>query len=332
VVSSLGAGRTHDIFVVGTSAGGVQALKTLAAGLPADFPGAVFAVIHTAPDSSGLMAQILDREGPLVALYPRDGDEIRTGHIYLAPPDHHLTVGPGHVHLSRAPRENASRPAVNPLFRSAARVYGPRVVGVVLTGTLDDGTAGMIMVEEHGGVTIVQDPEDADFGDMPENVMQFVDVDHVLPLADIPGCLVSLAHRALTRGNPMAKRNERVEQTELLENEALGISCPDCHGSLWEVTEGELVEYRCRIGHLYSPESLMHHLTTRTAEELESTYRAFQEEAAMADKMVERAVARNAPFGRTERFRRRAAAARGRADAVVRAMEVPGQPLPESAD
>jgi two-component system chemotaxis response regulator CheB len=332
VATSSAPRRGHDIIVVGTSAGGVQTLKTLAEGLPADFPGAVFVVIHTAPDAPGLMAQILARAGPLPALYPSEGEEIRPGRIYVAPPDHHMVLGPGHVHLSRGPRENASRPSVNPLFRSAARTYGSRVVGVILTGALDDGTAGMIAIEEAGGVTIVQDPEDADFRDMPESALAFVDVDHVLPASEIPACLVALARRPLTGVTAMDPSAKRVEQVELPKHQASGLACPECHGALWEVSEGNLIEYRCRVGHLYSPDSLMHHLTTRSIEELESTHRALEEEAAMAEKMLERAVDRNAPAGRTARFRRRAAAARARAAAVARAIEMPGEPPPEAAD
>jgi two-component system, chemotaxis family, protein-glutamate methylesterase/glutaminase len=332
VAASAAPSLHHDIFVLGTSAGGVSALKTIAEGLPADFPGSLFMVIHTAPDSPGLMPQILNRAGPLPALYPEQGEAIRPGHIYVAPPDQHLILGPGHVHLSRAPRENATRPSVNPLFRSAARTYGPRVVGVILTGTLDDGTAGLITVEEMGGVTIVQDPSDADFGDMPESALTFVDVDHVLPLSDIAACLASLSKRPVTRGVRMEPTTDRVEEVELPYNEATGLACPECHGGLWEVQEGDLTEYRCRIGHLYSPDSLMHHLATRSLEEVESTYRALEEEVAMAEKMVERAVARNIHPGRTARFRRRAVAARARANAVAQAMTMPIDPSPEAAD
>jgi two-component system chemotaxis response regulator CheB len=235
------------------------------------------------------------------------------------------------VHLSRGPRENAARPSVNPLFRSAARTYGPRVVGVILTGSLDDGAAGLIVVEECGGVTIVQDPEEADFKDMPQNALTFVDADYVLPVAEIAPRLVSLSQRAVAREDPMEQRSEPVEEVPLVENQASGLACPECHGALWEVREGELLEYRCRIGHLYSPETLMHHLTTRSIEEVESAYRALAEEVSMAEKMLERARARNAPTGRTALFKRRVDAARARVEAVGRALALPG-PTAEPAD
>lgn len=332
MAETLRAGHTHDVVVVGTSAGGVQALKALAAGMPANYGGSIFVVIHTAPDSPGLLPQILERGGPLPARYPDDGEAIEPGHIYLAPPDQHLVIRPGHLHLSRGPRENASRPSVNPLFRSAARSYGPRVVGVILTGTLDDGTAGLIAVEEAGGVTIVQDPDDADFRDMPESALAFVDADHVLPLAEIPRCVVSLSQRPVTRDAVMEPTEPRVEDIELPENQATGLACPECHGALWQVQEGDLIEYRCRIGHLYSPESLMSHLAMRSSEELESTYRASREEVAMAEKLVERAVARKASYSRIHRLRRRAEIARARAEALTRALQMPGEPPPEAAD
>src|SRR5262249_48303535 len=149
-MSDVGEGNTakRDIVVIGASAGGVTALKTIAAGLPGDFPGAIFVVLHTTPDAPGLLAQLLERVGPLRAFFPEDGEEILAARIYVAPPNRHLIIRPGHVHLSRGPRENMTRPALNPTFRSAAQSYGPRVVGVILTGTLDDGTAGLIAVEE----------------------------------------------------------------------------------------------------------------------------------------------------------------------------------------
>ena len=315
---------TYDLVVIGTSAGGVAALKTIAGGLPADFPGSVLIVIHTAPDAPGMMPQILDRVCPLPVRHPENGAAILPGHVYVAPPDHHLIVRDRHLHLSRGPSENGSRPAVNPLFRSAARAYGARVVGVVLTGTLDDGTGGLITIEELGGVTIVQDPSEADFRGMPDSALQFVDVDHVLPVGEIAACLNRLARRPIEDGGRMTQAHPPIDEAPLDPNAASGLSCPECHGSLWEVCEGEMTEYRCRIGHIYSPESLLHALGARSSEELESTVRSLYEEAEMADRLVERALQRGMAAARVQRYRTRATAARARAEAVDRAVQVEG--------
>src|SRR5215208_6291335 len=183
----------RDIIVVGTSAGGVEALRALVAGLPADFPGTVFVVMHTAPDSPGVLAQILDRSGPLPAANASNRERIRTGHVYVAPPDVHLLLEPGSMRLTHGPRENRFRPAVDPLFRSAAQVFGPRVVGVILTGGLDDGTSGLWTVKRLGGTAVVQDPEEAFIPPMPLNALQQVEVDYKLPVVKIAPLLSRLA-------------------------------------------------------------------------------------------------------------------------------------------
>src|SRR5437016_6436818 len=196
----------HDIIVIGASSGGLRALEQLCGALPADLPAAVFIVWHTHPRSPAMLAPALDRRGPLPAAVAQDGQPIRPGRIYVAPPDQHLLLARDRVRVIRGPRENRFRPAVDPLFRTAARALGPRVIGVVLSGTMDDGTEGLLLIKRHGGVAIVQDPADAEAPDMPASAIRHVPVDHVLPLADIPRMLAKLAREAtsLKRADDMA--------------------------------------------------------------------------------------------------------------------------------
>ena len=183
----------HDIIVVGASAGGVEALQTLVRGLPADVPAAMFVVLHMSADAPSMLPQILNRAGPLPVAAAVDNEPIAPGRVYVAVPDHHLLIERGRVCLVRGPKENRSRPAVDPLFRSAARAYGSRVIGVVLTGALDDGTSGLQAVKGRGGLAVVQDPAEALYTGMPRSAMEHVAVDYCMPLAEIPALLARLA-------------------------------------------------------------------------------------------------------------------------------------------
>jgi two-component system chemotaxis response regulator CheB len=183
----------HDIIVIGASSGGIESLIEVVAGLPQDLSAAIFVVLHVSPQSKSELPAILSRAGPLPAAHAKDDETIAPGRIYVAPPDLHLLLNSERVRLVRGPKENNTRPAVDPLFRSAALAFGPRVVGVVLSGSLDDGTAGLIAVKKRGGVAIVQDPADAVFPDMPRNAMEAVDVDHCLPKSEIAAVLARLS-------------------------------------------------------------------------------------------------------------------------------------------
>src|SRR3712207_6517545 len=192
-----------DIVVIGASTGGIEAMKALVAGLPRDFPASVLVVMHTAPHPLGILPEILERAAPLPASNARDWEQIKPGHIYVAPPDYHLLVErTGYIRITQGPRENRFRPAVDPLFRSAALAFGPRVVGVVLTGWLDDGTAGLYAVKQRGGAAVAQHPEDALAPSMPLSAIKHVEVDHILPLNEIAPLLVRLA------GAPAAEEGE----------------------------------------------------------------------------------------------------------------------------
>ena len=183
----------RDIVVIGASSGGTHALRVIAGGLPGDFHASIFVVVHTAPDSPGVLDGIINKAGPLPAWEARDCERIKRGHVYIAPPDYHLMIEPGIMRLTRGPSENCFRPAIDPLFRSAAQVYGPRVIGVILTGGLDDGTAGLWTVKQLGGTTIVQDPEEAMAESMPRSALT-VRVDYCVPVAEMAGLLTELVH------------------------------------------------------------------------------------------------------------------------------------------
>ena len=191
----------HDIIVIGASSGGIEALTEVAARLPEDIPAALFVVVHVAPRSVSVLPEILNRTGPLTAAHARDNEKIKSGRIYVAPPDFHMLVTNGAIRLVRGPKENNTRPAIDPTFRTAARNYGARVVGVILSGALDDGASGLRAIKERGGLAVVQDPLDALFPDMPQNALAAVAVDHVLPMAEIAPLLDRLAREPVSATN-----------------------------------------------------------------------------------------------------------------------------------
>jgi two-component system, chemotaxis family, protein-glutamate methylesterase/glutaminase len=285
---------SRDIILIGASAGGVQALSELIGGLPADLPAAVFIVLHVSPYGRSAMPVILSRAGKLPAVHATDGEPVQMGRVYVAPPDHHLVLQDGLVRLSRAPTENAQRPAVDVLFRTAAQVYGRRAVGVVLTGNLDDGTAGLAVVKRHGGTAVVQDPEEADYPSMPISAINNVDVDHVLPLDGIAPLLVELIREPLEEPEPM--QPEGLDMKEELEHgqdhEEQGVpsdlTCPECGGSLRESRVEDVVHFRCRTGHAYSPETLLVKQDDVVEAALWAAVRSLLENAALARRMERR--------------------------------------------
>jgi two-component system chemotaxis response regulator CheB len=299
------AGPTRDIVVVGASAGGVEALSRLVADLPPDFPGSVFVVLHVPAHGTSMMPRILSRAGPLPATHPADGEPIEAGRVYVAPPDRHLLLADGRMRVVLGPRENRHRPAVDPLFRSAARWYGPRVVGVVLTGALDDGTAGLLAVKQRGGYAIVQDPDEAPAPGMPASALQHVAVDARLPLSEIAPRLTCLARDVIPTGRIKDGARLVPEQMEYedriagLDEGALSgdgrpgdpsaFSCPDCGGVLWELHDDTLTRYRCRVGHAYSSASLLGSQTETYEAALWTALRALEEKLALSRRLVERA-------------------------------------------
>jgi two-component system, chemotaxis family, protein-glutamate methylesterase/glutaminase len=255
---------TRDWIVVGSSAGGVEALQRFCAKLPPDLPATIFITQHLSPSAKSLLPQLLSKAGPLPALSPVDGQAIEAGHIYVAAPDHHMLVRSDHILMRRGPNENRTRPAVNALFRSAAIHGGGRVIGIVLTGLLDDGTDGLITIKAAGGYSIVQDPADAEWPSMPRNALQRDHVDQSLPLDEIPQLLVRLVRERASPSVPVPEEyliEDRIAAQEfaVLEPDIVTpgdpsrLSCPDCGGVLNGITQQNETRFRCQVGHAFTP-------------------------------------------------------------------------------
>lgn len=323
----------HDTIVIGASAGGVEALSQLVSLLPSDIPAAVFVVLHIPSESHSILPKILNRaiakrqkQSPLEAIHPQDGEQIEYGKIYVAPPDRHLLVKRGSISLARGPRENSHRPAVDPLFRTAARAYGQRVVGVVLSGTLDDGTAGLMAVKQQGGMAIVQDPEEAMYAGMPRSAIENVAVDRILPVADIAALLAELANQPVATATAAVSDDMEME-ADMAELELNAMqnpnrpgtpspyACPDCGGVLWELDEGRLMRFRCRTGHAYSTDSLIAAQSEQLEDALWNALRALEEKAALTERMADRARDLQQAYS-SRKFAEQAQAARRRATLV----------------
>lgn len=259
----------HDIIVIGTSAGGLKALSAVLSELPADLDAAIFVVQHLAADKKSFLTQLLADVCDLPVSSPADDEIFLRGHVYVAAPDHHLLLNGDRVRVLRGPQENRFRPSIDALFRSAARSHGSRVIGMVLTGYLDDGTVGLQTIKKRGGIAIVQDPDEAQYPSMPRTALRYVDVDHSVAIADAGALLVRLVAEppAAQEEFPTTKAieiesniAEQVMNTkEFLENvETIGkrttYSCPDCNGSIWQIGDEEPLKLRCHVGHSFTGE------------------------------------------------------------------------------
>ena len=272
----------RDIVVIGGSAGAIESLSALVSHLPGDLDSAIFVTIHTLPVADGLLPKILTRHGRLRSAVAVDGEPILCGRVYVAPPDLHLLVEPGRVGLNGGPKENGHRPAIDPLFCSAARSYQDGVIGVILSGTLDDGSVGLRVIREHGGTAIVQDPDEAQFPQMPRNAIEIGHPQHVASAADIARLIVT--HTEATSNVEQAMPGAR-EAPGL----PSGIACPECHGVLWGATDDASPEFRCRTGHTYAAESLLEAHASHLAASLWAGVRALREQASLAKHMASRA-------------------------------------------
>jgi two-component system chemotaxis response regulator CheB len=285
----------RDIIVIGTSAGGVEVLTRVVRGLPPGLPASLFVVCHFPPAGRSVLPEILSRAGPLLATHPADGDSFYPGQIYIAPPDHHLLLeAGGRMRVTHGPRENNHRPAVDPLFRSAARAYGSRVIGVVLTGGLYDGVAGLMAVRSSGGVGVVQDPYDAAVAAMPLNAAQLAGADHVVTAAEMSGLLTELVHRLVPRAgvsavpDPMDSMPDVVNHTFAAQahngrnGDVSVFTCPECGGSLWQVDDTGLIRFRCHVGHSYEARGLLAEQERTLEAALWTAVRTFRQKTVLA--------------------------------------------------
>jgi two-component system chemotaxis response regulator CheB len=299
----------HDIIVVGASAGGVEALVTLIHQLPATIPAAIFVVIHFPPQATSVLPRLLNRAGHLLAHHAGNGEEIRHGHIYVAPPDWHLIIQDGYVDITRGPQENRHRPAIDPLFRSAALHYGSRVMGVLLSGMQDDGSAGLQAIKSRGGITICQEPTEAIYPDMPRNAIEQVGVDYVLTITKMAALLMELTSQSTTTPPSDDLAHQQLKQeTEIaaLNWSTLGpqeppgisstIACPSCGGVLWQMQDGSVMRYRCRVGHAFSAHELLASQESHLENALWTALRALEERASLLQTMKERAQTAERPY------------------------------------
>ena len=272
--------RGHDIITIGTSAGGVEALKILAATLPEDFEAAIFVVLHMPARGNTYLPEILNHMGPLPAGTASDGEPIVPGHIYVSAPDHHLLIANDHMHLTRGPKEGRHRPSINVTFRSAAMSYGERVIGVILTGMLDDGTPGLWEIKARGGITIVQDPRDAAFASMPMSALEDVGVDFKIDIAHLGQLLTGLVRNEIECEPPLRR-------IAAVESSFSGITCPECRGPGWQV-RSKPAEFRCRVGHVYSGQAILEDHTGMQERKLYEAILALQEGGDISEFMAAR--------------------------------------------
>lgn len=325
----------HDIVVVGGSAGALAALSKLVAGLPPELPAAVFVVIHISPTATSALASILNRAGALPAVQAADDEPIECGRIYVAVPNHHLLIKEGRMSVALGPKENRHRPAIDPLFRTAARAYGARVVGVLLSGAGDDGVAGLRAIHGRSGLTVVQDPADAAHPDLLRHALEFAPVDYTAPAEELSPLLTRIvdepapwsvpATRTLMKEAKMAEADLATIEDEDKVGRPSAYSCPECGGVLWEIESGNSLRFRCRVGHSYSADALADEQDDVLEKGCWAAFRALEENASLARQLATRA-RRQGRLKIAERFTERAEEAQANADTVRRMILEFGSP------
>jgi two-component system chemotaxis response regulator CheB len=290
--------RPEKLVAIGGSAGSFEALQTIIGDLPANLPAAMLVVVHLPPSGQSRLPDLLGRAGRLPAQPATHGAALQAGHVYVAPPDYHLLVRDGQMALGRGPRENHSRPAIDPFFRSAARAYGPQLMAVLLSGSLSDGTLGLMAVNAHGGLCVVQDPAEALVTSMPSSAIEAGVVHRVLPAAEIAPAIIEFARGAPRTGgvDPMASEVERAPNiiAQDIADQENGdrhgqpslYSCPDCGGVMWQVNEGEVFHFYCHLGHSLSPDVLMALKSEELEDALWNAVRTLREKAMLTRQMA----------------------------------------------
>ncbi|HZQ06732.1 MAG TPA: chemotaxis protein CheB [Anaerolineae bacterium] len=330
----------RDIVVIGASAGGREAIVELSRKLPADFPAPIFIVWHMPPSGTGILPYLLSKYSQLKASTAKDGEEIVPGQVYCAPVDHHLLIEPGRIRVTKGPRENRFRPAIDPLFRSAAYAYGPRVIGIILSGALNDGTSGLWAIKDRGGVAIVQDPADALVAGMPESALQNVEVDHRVPVSEMAQLLMQLVSEPIeAKGRAPVSHKLEIEVKIAKEDrpsekdiQTLGqvseFTCPECHGTLWQLVEGNNLRFRCRTGHAYSADALLEDMN-ESIEAMEwAAIRGIEESAVLMEHLA-RHLNQSGQADTADRFIARAVKARKRSEQIRDALFSDNEHQPE---
>ena len=293
-----------NIIVIGTSAGGLPALITVLSSLPSNIPAAIFIVHHLAPENSGqYLVQNLNKYTPFKCKFAEENEHFQNGVVYIAPSDFHLLIKQNKVLVKKGARENRYRPGIDPLFRSAAVAHGRCVIGIVLTGLLDDGTAGLIAIKKCGGITIVEDPLEAAYPDMPQSALNNAIVDYCLPLSEIGPLLLELTQKSKLKSVTIpkdikieAKIAERVlsdvEQTNKL-GDQVPYNCPNCGGVLWEMKAADITRYRCHTGHSFTNKALLISQNEKIEETLWVSLRMFEERKNLLNNMGHKASLQN---------------------------------------
>jgi two-component system chemotaxis response regulator CheB len=300
----------RDIVVIGASAGGIAAISKILNAMPHDVEAAILIVLHTANRAQSFLPLILERAGKLPVCHPADGEVIERGRVYVAPPGFHMIIEGGIVRVVQGPRENLHRPAIDPLFRSAAASYGRRVIGIILTGMMDDGTAGLMVVSASGGKAIVQDPDTALFPGMPKSALDHVPDAQPAPLEEIPELLLQQIRSPLSAateqpGNALLEpaketRIAELDMNEISNEERLGqpspFACPDCGGVLWEIEQNGFLRFRCRVGHALTAKYLGAEQRHAVETALWEALRALEESASLYRRMAGRATESRHPL------------------------------------
>ena len=272
----------RDIIVMGASAAGIEVLQTILSALPWDFPASVFVVLHTSEDSPGLLPEILNRHSKIPVMYAVHNMPILPSRVYIAPAGRrHMLLNRGTVRLEPGPRENRNRPSIDALFRSASYAYGMQVIGVVLTGNLDDGSVGLADIKTRGGLAIAQDPDQAMAPSMPISAIESTAVDFVLPVEQIGPKLLELVPSDVAE----QKQPISIGGRKMAAN-GQTYSCPECGGVLEEMRENKLLRFRCRVGHTYSPDSLMADQTEAVERALWAAIRSMEEQAEFSARLA----------------------------------------------